>query len=296
MKTARSLVLATATVLGAVTLWAACAGPGTGGPAVVTVSIPFELGNGPSPESVSLQFHEGLVIATRGEALRCSAQVDVSSSSHQTCNEIANGLAPETTLDPNSGNLHIDLHRAASAPMGTLHVCYTLEIPDDLPLRIQTARGQVNLRGLGGDVTVITDDGAIRARMTNGQADLRSRSGLVRLSGCYRSAYVESGTGTIEVALPLRSPPAELEVRTVTGNTLFEVAENLGIDLYYDGALADLRADLPIEWRPAAGAREGTVGVLPADAMAEVRVLTAGAKVRFERRPRAEVRAAPVGG
>jgi hypothetical protein len=254
---------------------------------VVSVAIPYDIGTSP-PNSVSLQFHDGLVIATRADRLRCSAQVDVSGDTREICQEIIDGLAPEARLDPISGDLHIDLRRPPNVSMGDLHVCYTLEIPDHVPLRVQTARGQVNLRGLGGEVTVITADGAIRARMVGGEADLRSRSGLVSLSGRYRSAYLESGTGRIEAALPLCDPPAQIEVRTVTGETVFEVPENLGVDLYYDGALADLRTDLPIDWRPAAGAREGTIGLLPADGTAEVRVLTAGAKVRFEKRPAAE--------
>jgi len=250
---------------------------------MATVDIPFDLG-AQAASGVELQFHEGLVVAIPGDTLRCHAQVDVSAATEEICQQIVEALAPTVHPDPATGILHLDLGRPESAPMDAVHVSYYLEVPASVALRVQTSQGQVNLRGLAGDVAVITDAGSIRARLAGGTADLRSRTGTVRLSGAYRKAYLESGVGAVDAALPMMSPPVDVEVRTVTGPVVIEVADDLAIDLTYDGAVADLRTDLPVVWNTRDAVRSGRLGGRNTTGTARVRILSAGAKVEFASR------------
>jgi DUF4097 and DUF4098 domain-containing protein YvlB len=144
-------------------------------------------------------------------------------------NEIRLIAHQNTTADINrtEGNIRIIISRSQSSH-------YELSIPDKAQLRVETASGKVEARGIGGlvdirtasgDIEVVTVKNGIRCRSVSGDirvegitgnAELETTSGKIRVEGIRGS--VKAGTVSGKIEIHSFSRGEEVEIESISGN------------------------------------------------------------------------------
>lgn len=91
-------------------------------------------------------------------------------------------------------------------------------VPTTIPVRVTTARADVTVVGVSGDVSVTTASGAVRAQGVTGPIGVQTASGGVELVEHVGDASINTGSGAVVATGAL----GRVTARTVAGNVQLE--------------------------------------------------------------------------
>lgn len=95
-------------------------------------------------------------------------------------------------------------------------VAYTLEVPDDVAIRVRSA-GRIGVSDVAGDVDASTDNGRVEAARIGGDVRLTSDNGRVAATGL-RSTTAEAYSDNGRVELGFLDPPAAVTASSDNGS------------------------------------------------------------------------------
>jgi hypothetical protein len=176
----------------------------------------------PGLEVLEIRATNGRVTISDGPDRACAVSACVRGTSQLEAGRLAAALALDT--EDSAGVRVVSLRGGGGLDMETVNLCVEVTAPRDLAVRILTCRAAVVVHGYRGSLRIDTDSGDVSARLAGGDADIRSRSGLVRLSGSFARAQVRSDAGAVQVVLPGGSP--SVEVQTALGDVTLEVPQD----------------------------------------------------------------------
>lgn len=138
---------------------------------------------------------------------------------------------------------------------GSTRVQFTVEVPRDYPVHLQTAGGNLEVRDLDAAVRGATSGGSVVVQNVTGTVDLHSSGGSIeaqRLNGASRlstsggSIDVADSTGDLELrtsggSIHLRDDDGKVDAHTSGGNVSAQLRANRGIDLSTSGGSITVR-------------------------------------------------------
>lgn len=175
----------------------------------------------------TLEVHvaNGRVTVSHAAVTACEVTAAVRATSLAEAERLANQLqlVPDRA---NDGVQVLALQAADASAMESVNLCVTLAAPADLAVRVLTRRADVMVHGYRGHLSVDTDSGDVAARLEGGDAEIRSRSGGVRVSGTYARAQVHAEAGAVQVVLPADASAPHVDVQTQTGDITLELPQD----------------------------------------------------------------------
>ena len=144
---------------------------------------------------------------------------------------------------------------------GSTRVRFTVEVPRDYPVHLQTAGGNLEVRDLNASVRGATSGGGIRVQNVTGTIDLHSSGGSIDAQRLEGPSKLSTSGGSIDVAdstgdLDLRTSGGSIHIRdddgrvdahTSGGSVSAELRANRGVDLSTSGGSITVR--LPQDMR-----------------------------------------------
>lgn len=138
---------------------------------------------------------------------------------------------------------------------GSTRVQFTVEVPRDYPVHLQTAGGELEIRDLSASVRGATSGGSVIVQNVTGTVDLHSSGGSIdaqRLNGPSRlstsggSIDVADSTGDLDLrtsggGIHLRDDDGKVHAHTSGGSISAELRANRGIDLSTSGGSITVR-------------------------------------------------------
>jgi hypothetical protein len=252
---------------------------------------------GREPERVEVRARHGQVVVTGGSELRCELWVDVPIRPGDDADDFARGLRLSPLGD--SAVLRLMVEPPPGLSPDAIHPHFRLVLPDHVALEVVTHDADVTVRGHGGDMTLRTESGRIRAALAGGTCAIANRDGLTQVEGQFRSARITTSSGATDVTLPpIVDGPGELSLDSRTGNVKLRAEPHAALDIRFETATGVLLCELPLRWTrtPAANgeARTDYAGRLgDADrAATSVRVATASGDLELLRARETELAAA----
>lgn len=132
---------------------------------------------------------------------------------------------------------------------GSTRVQFTVEVPRDYPVHLQTAGGELEIRDLSASVRGATSGGGVVVQNVTGTVDLHSSGGSIdaqRLNGPSRlstsggSIDVADSTGDLDLrtsggSIHLRDDDGKVDAHTSGGSISAELRANRGINLSTSG-------------------------------------------------------------
>lgn len=139
--------------------------------------------------------------------------------------------------------------------LGSTRVQFTVEVPRDYPVYLQTAGGELEIRDLSAPVRGATSGGGIVVQNVTGTVDLHSSGGSIdaqRLNGPSRlstsggSIDVADSTGDLDLrtsggSIHLRDDDGKVDAHTSGGSISAELRANRGINLSTSGGNITVR-------------------------------------------------------
>jgi Putative adhesin len=111
------------------------------------------------------------------------------------------------------------LELRASCPLIGSEWCsvrYTIEVPADIEVRVDTDNGQITVRGIDGPVTLDSDNGSIELADLGGRLTTNSNNGSLSASALTSDVVVaESDNGSLEIEFV--EPPTTVDARSNNG-------------------------------------------------------------------------------
>lgn len=109
------------------------------------------------------------------------------------------GRKPETTHAVQSGQLRLAYECAGGwMPFGGCKVDYRVEVPANVPLRIEADSGDVTVRNVNGRLDVQSGSGDINVVNAGGPATLSVGSGDIDVNGARGDLTLETGSGSVD--------------------------------------------------------------------------------------------------
>ena len=138
---------------------------------------------------------------------------------------------------------------------GSTRVHFTVEVPRDYPVHLQTAGGNLEVRDLSAPVRGATSGGGIVVQSVTGTVDLHSSGGSIdaqhlngrsKLSTSGGGIDVADSTGDLELrtsggSIHLRDDDGKVDAHTSGGNVSAELRANRGINLSTSGGSITVR-------------------------------------------------------
>ena len=138
---------------------------------------------------------------------------------------------------------------------GSTRVQFTVEVPRDYPVHLQTAGGDLEVRDLNAAVRGATSGGGVRVQNVTGTVDLHSSGGNIEAERLNGPAKLSTSGGSIDVAdstgdLDLRTSGGSIHIRdddgkvdahTSGGSVSAELRANRGLNLSTSGGSITVR-------------------------------------------------------
>lgn len=132
---------------------------------------------------------------------------------------------------------------------GRTRVQFTIEVPRDYPVHLQTAGGSLEVRDLGAAVRGATSGGGVVVRNVTGTVDLHSSGGSIDAQRLEGPSKLSTSGGSIDVAdstgdldlrtsgggIDLRDDDGKVDAHTSGGNVSAQLRANRGINLSTSG-------------------------------------------------------------
>lgn len=152
---------------------------------------------------------------------------------------------PEERIDEGGDRLGID-GRCSGVPfLSTCSIDYTIQVPEDVSVTLETASGSVEVRNLVSELSVGTVSGSVEVFDHQGSVEVEATSGEVSLSDITGSVEAHNVSGDIEAA----GEGERLEVSTTSGRVAVDdftaeevVAESVSGSLELGGGFTTLEA------------------------------------------------------
>lgn len=177
----------------------------------------------PADTTLELRVANGSVTVVHGDVAACELTACVRASSPEEASRLATDVA--LVPDEQDDGVRVVAVRVPG-DLGTVNVCVTVQAPPGLALRVLTRKAPVVVHGYRGRLWVDTDSGEVAVRLHDGDAEIHSRSGNVRLSGTFATADVRTETGSVQVVMPGgEGPRPTLAVATREGDVTLEVPQ-----------------------------------------------------------------------
>ena len=206
-------------------------------------------------ESVSIAAREGARIdetfevgsSFRLELYNVAGSVTVEAGDSGVVHLVATKRAPlAADLDrivversPTDGGLLIRTRRPAT--LVNASVDFEITVPPDTRLELDTGAGNVEVRGLSGNVDVDTGSGNVELEDIAAAVDAHSGSGSMTVRGCAGPVRVDTGSGNIEVQdtggdLDAHTGSGNIRVRDGTGRARLDTGSG---SIRYEGSPSD---------------------------------------------------------
>ncbi len=171
----------------------------------------------------------GDVTITHADALMC----EVTAAARGTTQAQAQQLATDLRLvadDDDDGVRVVALQHQNAAELESVSLRVTVAAPPEVAVRVLTRTAAVIVHGYRGRLSVDTDSGDVTARLDGGAAEIRSRSGGVRICGTYGSAQVQADAGAVQVVLPADASAPRVDVQTQAGDITLELPHDSKVE------------------------------------------------------------------
>lgn len=209
------------------------------------LDVPFE---NRIPTSLIVHLHHGGVLVRPGRELAGRLSVDVSAATQEEAirlsDQVRVELAEESRFVTRLGATH-----PRGADLDAVYVSFELVVPPHVRLRVRAVRAEVRLLGYRGEADVSNARGMTEARLGGGRCSLSTDSGVLRLSGRYRAARLESREGPVRIALPDRPDRVRLDVRTGSGPVTLLAPSTCRLDVEFSSRSGRVRCSLPAVWQ-----------------------------------------------
>jgi DUF4097 and DUF4098 domain-containing protein YvlB len=156
-------------------------------------------------------------------------------------------VPPRTNLDLNTGDGNVDLRGVGGEV--TLHTGDGRVVIAEVAgtVRATTGDGPVRIRDARGDLTIKTGDGGVEAEGVDGALRVETGDGRVRLGGRFDVLDVKTGDGGVEVsALAGSKLAADWSVRTGDGDVTLRVPGDLAADVEVNTGDGQIDLGVPV--------------------------------------------------
>ena len=126
-----------------------------------------------------------------------------------------------------------------------MSVQYTIHVPRQIALDLQTMNGQIRASGVEGEVRAGSTNGKIRIERVTGSLRCRTTNGGIELREIRGAVEANTTNGGIEVDLAGSNGEA-CQVQTVNGGVTLSVPGDLSADIDAQTVNGSIRSDLPL--------------------------------------------------
>jgi DUF4097 and DUF4098 domain-containing protein YvlB len=126
-----------------------------------------------------------------------------------------------------------------------INVKYTLRVPREVKLDVETVNGGLRLAGTRGDVVMETTNGGIEIEKTAGRLELGTTNGAIQVAGSAGSVDAETTNGGIEIELNEVSDGDDMRFSTTNGGVTLRLPRNIRVSL--DAAVSNGRVSSDFE-------------------------------------------------
>jgi len=185
----------------------------------------FSVQLGPDVRVLELRVANGRVAIAHGDVPTCEVAACVRAGSPTEARQLAASVELVPDDDDADGVHVVAVHSPRAASLELVNLCIVVQAPPDLALRVLTQRAAVVVQGYKGHLSVDSDSGDVAARLDGGEAEIRTRSGGIRLSGTFARVAVEADGGAVQVVLPAEAVQPSVAVTTQGGDVTVEVPQ-----------------------------------------------------------------------
>lgn len=204
--------------------------------------------NAPPGGHLTLDTDVGSVVIVGRDTHEVVIHADISDSDHMdiSAEQNSSGVTVTGRVTPFSWLSWLDFR--------SMHVRFTIDVPRDYPVQIQTSGGSIDvgqltaavdgktsgggirLRDVVGSINVQTSGGGIRAERVNGPTELRTSGGSIDIVDSTGDLDVRTSGGSID----LESIEGRVKAATSGGSVHAEVRTNRGVFLTSSGGSVTL--------------------------------------------------------
>ncbi|MBI4364866.1 MAG: DUF4097 family beta strand repeat protein [Candidatus Latescibacteria bacterium] len=102
--------------------------------------------------------------------------------------------------------------------VASLQIHYYVQVPRDTDVTLETANGEVRVRGVAGELEASTTNGDVRVTQAEGRIDLTTTNGEIEIMGASGSAKARTTNGSVVAELRALGSRDAVELMTTNGN------------------------------------------------------------------------------
>ncbi len=131
--------------------------------------------------------------------------------------------------------------------VSALNIHYYVQVPTRTRLVLQTANGELNVRGTTGYVVGQTVNGSVEVIAAVGHVEVSTTNGAIKLSGIDGSARAGTTNGGIVAEFRSLDPAVGIDLQTTNGNVVMSLPANLKAVLEAITTNGRVNIEFPIE-------------------------------------------------
>jgi DUF4097 and DUF4098 domain-containing protein YvlB len=159
--------------------------------------------------------------------------------------EAAEAAVEEMTTDITADGGVLTL--AAKKPAGQwgASAAYTLVVPHQVALKLQSSNGAIEINGTSGDVDVSTSNGSISLTAVTGGLKAHTSNGRITAKDCDGSVNFRTSNGRVTWEGPFHG--MENEIRTSNGSLTVKLPEGFAAEVSASTSNGSIRCNVPVE-------------------------------------------------